>query len=141
MPGSDSPPPFTIRFRARGGAGGGGAGEPSLEARVYRRALELTALVAALADDLEVARFHVRDRLDRVATQLALSCGRAAADPAPYTRRKAYRDAGPHARECDALLDIVGLRLQRAGRDHRLVDDAKAALSDIVLALERLSSR
>ncbi len=148
MPGSDSPPPFAIRFRARGGPAEGepaegepAEGEPALGDRLYQRTLELTALVAALADDLEVARFHVRDRLDRDATHLALCCRRAAADPVPYTRRKAYREARPYAQECGALLDIIGLRLQRAGRDHGIVDGARAALSDIVAGLDRLSSR
>ena len=144
MPGSDSPPPFAIRFRTRPGEpreGEPGEGEPGPGDQLYQRALELTALVAALADNLEVARFHVRDKLDRDATHLALCCGRAADDPAPSARRKAYRDARPYARECGALLDIIGLRLQRAGRDRKLVDDAKAVLSDILAALDHLGSR
>jgi hypothetical protein len=164
----DSPPPFAIRFR-RGGTPGGeaasggeaapggkdapaqggaveqgesdaaGAGEPA--DRLYQQALELTAIVAALADNLEVARFHVRDRLDRDATALALLCRRAAAERAPAERRRAYRDAKPHAQSCDALLDIIGLRLRRAGRDARSTDDAKALLGDIVAALDLLTAR
>jgi hypothetical protein len=144
MPGSDSPPPFAIRFRTRPGEPRESEpreGEPTPGDRLYERTLELTALVAALADNLEVARFHVRDRLDRDATQLALCCRRAAGDRAPSSRRKAYRDAKPYAHECGALLDIIGLRLQRAGRDHRIVDDAKAVLSDISAALDHLASR
>jgi hypothetical protein len=125
MPGSDSPP--------------GAAAEPA--DRLYQRALELTAVVAVLADNLEVARFHVRDRLDRGATQLALLCRRAAADPAPAARRRAYRDAKPYAGECAALLDIIGLRLRRAGRDAKLADDAQALLADITAALDHLAAR
>jgi hypothetical protein len=122
MPGSDSQP-----------------GEPA--DRLYQRALELTAVVAALADNLEVARFHVRDRLDRGATQLALLCHRAAADRAPAARRRAFRDAKPYAHECAALLDIIGLRLRRAGHDARLADDAQALLADISAALDHLATR
>src|SRR5262245_26994257 len=105
MPGSDSPPPFAIRFRRRAppepaeageAAEAGTAAEVGTPAeRLYERPLELTALVAALADDLEVARFHIRDRLDRNATQLALLCSRAAVELAPSERRRAYRDAKP----------------------------------------------
>ena len=123
MPGSDSPP----------------EGEPG--DRLYARALELTALVAAIADNLEVARFHLRDRLDRDATQLALLCSRAAADRVPAERRRAYRDAKPFAHECVALLDIIGIRLRRSGRDHQSIDDAKARLADIIAGLNHLASR
>jgi hypothetical protein len=115
------------------------ASEP--QGRLYERALELTALVAALADNLEVARFHLRDRLDRGATQLALLCRRAATERAPTERRRAYRDATPVANECIALLDIIGLRLRRSGRDPALVDDAGAVLADILAALDHLASR
>lgn len=136
MPGSDSPPPSAIRLHADA------RGEPREPGdRLYQRALELTALVATLADDLEVARFHLRDRLDRIATQLAVSCGRAAADPAPSERRRVYREAKPVAHECGSLLDIIGLRLRRAGRDHALVDEARAVLADLVAGLDRLATR
>jgi hypothetical protein len=125
MPGSDRPPPSPA--------------EP--EERLYQRALELTALVAALAENLEVARFHLRDRLDRDATQLALVCGLAAAARAPAERRRAYREARPFAHECAALLDIIGIRLRRTGRDPQLVDEAKAQLTDILAALDHLAAR
>ena len=138
MPGSDSPPPFAIRFLTRSGAPSEAASPGD---RLYQRALELTALVAALADNLEVARFHVRDRLDRDATHLALCCRRAVTDPVPSAKRKAYRDAKPHAHECGALLDIIGLRLRRAGRDPQIIDDAKAVLADISATLDHLASR
>ncbi len=151
MASSDRPPPFAIRFRPRGPGGPKGKGAPgeadaSGEAsepadRLYQRALELTALVAVLAENLEVARFHVRDRLDRSATQLALLCRRAAADRAPSARRRAYRDAKPHAQECAALLDIIGLRLRRAGKDLETITEAKGMLTDIIGALDHLASR
>jgi len=114
-------------------------GEPA--DRLYQRTLELTALVAPLAENLDVARFHLRDRLDRDATQLALVCRRAAADRAPSERRRAYREAAPYAQACAALLDIIGLRLRRAGRDHRLVDDAGALLAEIIATMSQLASR
>ncbi|HSK05745.1 MAG TPA: hypothetical protein VK932_31065 [Kofleriaceae bacterium] len=151
MPAKDSPPPFSIRFRARGPGeppeageprpadAAGEAGEPA--DRLYQRALELTALVAALADDLAVARFHVRDRLDRGATQLALLCHRAAAERAPAARRRVYREARPHAHECAALLDIVGLRLRRAGKADQVITEAQGLLADIAAALDLLASR
>jgi hypothetical protein len=139
MPGSDSPPPFAIRFRAREPGAAADAGEPA--DRLYERTLELTALVAALADNLDVARFHLRDRLDRDATQLALVCRRAAAERAPTERRRAYREATPRAGECAALLDIIGIRLRRAGRDHQLVDEARALLAEIIGALDHLAAR
>jgi hypothetical protein len=109
--------------------------------QLYQRTLDLSALVATLADDLEVARFHLRDRLDRNATHLVVSCGRAMAEPAPSERRRAYRDAKPFAHECASLLDIVGLRLQRAGRDPKVVDEARAILGDIIASLDHLASR
>lgn len=134
MPESDSPPPFAIRIRSRS--------EPSeKKERLYRRTLELSALVATLADDLEVARFHLRDRLDRNATHLVVSCGRALGEPVPAERRRAYRDAKPFAHECASLLDIVGLRLRRVRRDLAVVDEAKSALADIIAALDHLASR
>ena len=139
MPGSDSPPPFAIRFRAGGKRAPSDPAEP--QDRLYQRTLELSALVAGLADDLEVARFHLRDRLDRNATHLAVSCGRAAGEPVPAERRRAYRDAKPVAHECGSLLDIISLRLRRAGRDLKLVDEAKAVLAEIIAALEHLASR
>jgi len=131
MPGSDSLPPSAIRLHE--------AGEPG--ERLYQRALELTALVAVLADNLEVARSHLRDRLDRDATQLALRCRRAAAERAPAERRRAYRDATPLAHECTAMLDIIELRLRRSGRDPRPAEEAKALLAEIVAALDQLASR
>lgn len=114
-------------------------GEPA--DRLYQRTLELTALVAALADNLEVARFHLRDRLDRDATHLAMVCRRAAADPAPAARRRAYREAAPYAQACAAILDIIEVRLRRAGREHRLVADAGALLAEIIAVMGRLASR
>lgn len=117
-----------------------GAGPVEPADRLYRRTLELTALVAALVDNLEVARFHLRDRLDREATHLAMSCRRAAADPAPSARRRAYREAAPSAQACAAILDIIGVRLRRAGRDPRLVDDAGALLAEIIATMSRLAS-
>jgi hypothetical protein len=133
MPGSDRPLPSADRLADAQ------PGEPA--DRLYRRTLELTALVAALAENLEVARFHLRDRLDRDATQLALVCRRAAADRAPSERRRAYREAAPHAQACAALLDIIGVRLQRTGRDHRLVDAAGALLAEIIATMGLLASR
>lgn len=111
------------------------------EDRLYERALELTALVAVLAENLDVARFHLRDRLDRDATQLALVCRRAAAERAPAERRRAYREAAPCANECAALLDIIGIRLRRSGREHPIVDEARSLLADIIAALNSLSAR
>ena len=114
-------------------------GEPA--DRLYQRTLELTALVAVLAENLEVARFHLRDRLDRDATQLALVCRRAAADRAPAERRRAYREAAPCAQACAALLDIIQIRLRRGGRDHQLVDEAGALLAEIIATMSHLAAR
>jgi hypothetical protein len=139
MPAGDSPPPFAIRFASQKPGEVLGAVEPAEQ--LYHRALELTALVAQLAENLEVARFHVRDRLDRDATQLALLCRRAASERAPTERRRAYREAKPYAQECAALLDIIGLRQHRSGRDPRLVDEARALVGEVIAALGPLAAR
>ena len=140
MPGSDRPLPSAARpLPSAARPDDALRGEPA--DRLYRRTLELTALVAALAENLEVARFHLRDRLDRDATQLALVCRRAAAERAPSERRRAYREATPHAQACAALLDIIGIRLERTGRDRGLVDEAGALLAEIIATMGHLASR
>ena len=136
MPGSDSPPPFAIRFRAR---------EPqALESRLYHQTLELTAIVEVVIDKLELARFHLRDLLDRDATFVALSCGRALAELVPSERRRLYRAARPRAIECGTILDILARRARRGpgpGGGRMIVDEARTLLADIVSKLEHLAAR
>lgn len=136
MPGTDSPPPFAIRFRTR---------EPqSLETRLYQQTLELTAAVEAMLDPLELARFHLRDLLDRASTFVALTCGKALAEPVPAERRKLYRAARPRAIECGTVLDILARRVARTpdGDPRRqLVDEAQVLLADILAKLEQVAAR
>jgi hypothetical protein len=137
MPGSDSPPPFAIRFRAR---------EPqTVETRLYQQTLELTALIDVLITRVELARFHLRDLLDRDATFVALSCGRALTEVAPSERRRLYRAARPRAIECGTILDILAPRARQGaepGRGSKLIiEDARALLADIISKLEHLAAR
>lgn len=136
MPGTDSPPPFAIRFRAR---------QPqSIETRLYQQALELTALVHAMIEKPGLARFHLRDLLDRDATFVALACGRALSEVVPSERRRLYRTVRPRAIECGTILDILARRARQEaapGRDQTIFDEAKALLGDIISKLEHLAAR
>ncbi len=127
---ADSPAPFKVKFRPR---------KPNLsEAGVYQQALDLTAAVTKIIELPDVARFHLRNLLDRNATQIALWLGHAAAELAPAERRKLYRQARPLAIECGTILDMIA---RRPASDRMLVDDARSLAADMVGKLEQLAAR
>ena len=88
----DSPPPFiVIRTPKR----------PD----VYDRTLELVELVQRILDGAS-ARFHLKDRLDRVVTSLVFELSRAK-HGVKTTRWRHYRRAHELASDCATILDIL----------------------------------
>jgi hypothetical protein len=88
----ESPPPFiVIRTPPR--------------AAVYERALELVGLVQQLLD-VTKARFHLKDRLDRMTTALVFELSKARSLP-NSARWRHYRKAHDLATDCATILDIL----------------------------------
>ncbi|HUJ60539.1 MAG TPA: hypothetical protein VLX92_18690 [Kofleriaceae bacterium] len=102
-----SPPPFVV-FR-----------KPAAGPEPYERTLEL---VGAIHRFLETApaRFHLKDRLDRIATALVVVVARARSD-LESVRWRQYRAALRLATDCAAVIDIFAR--QRGAPD----DDIAAA--------------
>lgn len=109
----------------------------ALARRVYQQALALNTQVEVLIERAELARFHLRDQLDRDATFVALACGRALAEAAPAERRRLYRAARPRAIECATILDILQARARRRAP----VDEPQALVAELADALAVLASR
>ena len=92
----DSPPDFiTIRT----------PGVPARSVDVYQLALELVEEVHVVLE-ATVARFHLKDRLDRYKTQIAMRLARAQADLRP-NRWRHYREVVEHLTDVATMLDIV----------------------------------
>ncbi|HEY1547952.1 MAG TPA: hypothetical protein VGG28_09030 [Kofleriaceae bacterium] len=72
---------------------------------VYEVALELVRLVHT-ALETSAARFHLKDRLDRATTQVALQIARAAQSLASE-RWKAYREVLATVTDIATLLDVL----------------------------------
>jgi len=89
----DSPPPFIV-IRT-----------PHREPMPYECALELVGLVQKLLDHTK-ARFHIKDRLDRVTTALVFELGKAQHEPA-RVRWRHHRKARDLANDCATILDIL----------------------------------
>jgi hypothetical protein len=92
-----SPPPFIV-FRAPQATQA-----PRLPP--YERALELVGMVHDIVGKA-AARFYLKDRLDRAATQLVFELGRAAAAVATLRWRN-YRAAQDHAADVATVFDIL----------------------------------
>lgn len=116
----DSPPPFILIRTPRRRDG-------------YDRALELVGVVQQLLDDTN-ARFHLKDRLDRVTTALVFEMSKARSLPSS-ARWRHYRRAQDLANDCATILDIF--MHQKAApaddleRAHKLVHDLVAELSGL----------
>jgi hypothetical protein len=121
-----SPPPFIV-FRT-----------PKLErVDIYQLALDFTAKVEAIVHTAE-ARVHLRDRLDRGATSIAMLVGQAVNDLAPSERRKTYRKAHAIAVDCSTILDILA---RRPDLDRALVGPAQKLVAELLSQLEQLRSQ
>ena len=121
-----SPPPFIV-FRS-----------PKLErVDVYQLALDFTAKVEAIVHKTD-ARIHLRDRLDRAATSIAMQVGSAANDLAPSGRRKTYRSAHALAVTCSTILDILA---RRPDLDKTLIEPAQKLVAQLLSKLEQLSNQ
>jgi hypothetical protein len=119
-----SPPPFIV-FRS-----------PKLErVDVYQLALDFTAVVATIVNTAEV-RFHLKDRLDRNATMIAMQVGQATGDPVPSARRAVYRRAQQLAVDCSTMLDIVA---RRSDIDQALIAPAQKVVTRLLAKLEQLT--
>ena len=118
-----SPPPFIV-FRT-----------PKLErVDIYQLALDFTAKVEAIVHKTD-ARIHLRDRLDRGATAIAIQVGQAVNDLAPSTRRATYRKVHALAVDCSTVLDILA---RRSDLDRSLVVAAQKVVAELLTQLEQL---
>ncbi len=119
----DSAPPFVV-FRPR----------RSTTEEAYQIALQLTSLVADIVDR-SGARFHLKDRLDRLITSIALHVGQAVTDPVPAARRQQLRRARALGTDAHTLLDILAAR---DDEERRLVSPALAHLVRLRSVLDGL---
>jgi len=104
----DSPPDFiTFRTPDRGG-----------KVDVYQLALALVEHVHVVVE-ATTARFHLKDRLDRYTTQVAMRLARAQTAIKP-NRWRDYRDIIEHLTDVATMLDIV---------DRQRVSSARAELA------------
>lgn len=116
----DSPPPFiVIRTPKR----------PD----VYDRTLELVAIVQRILDGT-TARFHIKDRLDRVVTSLVFELSRAK-HAVRTARWRHYRRGHELASDCATILDIL-LHQQAAPADD--LDAARKLVHDLLADLNTL---
>jgi hypothetical protein len=123
----DSPPPFiVIRTPA--------AISQHLRVKPYRRGLELVGLVAEIVE-VASARFYLKDRLDRAATNLVFALGRA--EDARIGKWRDYRTAVGHASDVATLLDI--LEHQRAVAP-QLLEKAQRATRDLLADISPLAN-
>lgn len=123
----DSPPPFiVIRTPA--------AISQRLRVKPYQQALVLVGLVAEIVGAAS-ARFYLKDRLDRVATNLVFALGRA--EDARTGRWRDYRIAVGHASDIATLLDI--LEHQRAVAP-QLLEKAQRATRDLLADISPLTN-
>jgi hypothetical protein len=125
-----SPPPFIV-FRS-----------PKLERAkasasidIYQLALDFTAKVEAIVHKTD-ARIHLRDRLDRSATAIAMHVGQAVNDLAPAARRKTYRKTHGLAVDCSTILDILA---RRTDLDKSSVEAAQKLVAELLSKLEQLA--
>ena len=79
--------------------------ERTLEDELYELALELVSRVHAVLEEA-VLRFHLKDRLDRIASAIPLQLKRAD-DEIKSSRWRIYRQVLQHVIDCTTLLDIV----------------------------------
>ena len=121
-----SPPPFIV-FRS-----------PKLErVDIYQLALDFTAKVEAIVHKAD-ARIHLRDRLDRGATAIAMLVGQAVKDPVPSERRRTYRKAHALLVDCSTILDIFA---RRSDLDRSLIGPAQKLVAELLTQLEQLRSQ
>ena len=116
----DSPPPFiVIRTPKRRSA--------------YERTLDLVAAVQKLLDHTK-ARFHLKDRLDRVVTALVFELSKVRHLP-NSVRWRHYRKAQDLANDCATILDILAHQQAAPPDDlaaaRRLVHDLLSDLSGL----------
>ncbi|MGE0872670.1 MAG: four helix bundle protein [Kofleriaceae bacterium] len=125
----DPSSPFTVRFRDD---------NPFASARVgvYDQALALTASVDRLLDRLAATRFHLKLRLDRSATAVALHIAQASGEVRKSERRRHYERARRAATECAAILDIVG----RCGTPAEILVEPRAQIIWLVSELAVLAT-
>jgi hypothetical protein len=100
---------------------------------VYEHGLELVGLVQQLLDTTK-ARFHLKDRLDRVTTALVFELSKARQLPSS-ARWRQYRRAQALANDCATILDILVHQKAAPAGDlesaRRLVHDLVAQLSGL----------
>lgn len=96
---------------------------------VYEVALELARLVGEVIE-ATAARYHLRDRLDRAATSIALHVARATREVS-IERRKGYREALATVTDIGTLLDVL---------DRQQVTNRPGALSAARYVARRLQA-
>src|SRR5690349_16761026 len=127
----DSPPPFiVIRTPAIAPA----ISADTRTSRAYQRALTVVGLVAEILE-ASTARFYLKDRLDRAATNVVFALGRAA--EARFGRWKEFREAQGFAVHLATLLDIFAH--QRAAAP-QLVAQAQRAVREILEDISPLAN-
>jgi four helix bundle protein len=120
--------PFAVTFRPD---------NPGAKQRegVYESALELTALVDQLVE-ATVARFHLKETLDRSSTVIALRIAQAAGETSKGERRRQYRLARRAATDCGAVLDILA---RRPGADPAVLGPARQLVLVLATQLAHLA--
>jgi hypothetical protein len=98
---------------------------------VYQLALELVEHVHVMLE-ATVARFHLKDRLDRYTTQIVMRLARARAEIRP-NRWRHYRDIVEHLTDVVAMLDVVERQQATSATDE--LDRARGLARRLVDAL------
>ena len=108
-----------------------------LRTGVYEQALAFSEQVDTIIETV-LARFHLKDLLDKSATVVALRIAQAASETSKPERRRQYRVARRAATDCAAVLDILA---RRKGVDPGAIAPARQQVMVLVSELAHLSSR
>jgi hypothetical protein len=123
---ADDPP--IVTFRKRPTLSPERDADPLASIPVYRRALELSAALYAIVELAADERYFMRDMLDKKSTAVPLAIAQAFRLEEMAARRELFRAASNSAKDCKALLDVLGQR-------GTIAPDALARASEVVCAL------
>ena len=105
----DDPPPI-VTFRKRPTQSPEHDSDPLAAIPVYRRALELSAALYTIVELAQDERYFMRDMLDKKSTAVPLAIAQAFRLEEMAARRELFRRAYNSAKDCKAILDVLGQR-------------------------------
>lgn len=99
---------------------------------LYQLSLELTAHLHRVTEAAATERYHLKEKLDRLGTMVAMTLSQLEELPTTSARSAAQRKARQAATECRAILDIVQ---QRNTVDAAILEPARAAVAELLTRL------